>query len=459
MSIMAWTAVILAAGKGTRMASCKPKALQMLAGRTLIGHVLNTLDNLSIDEAVIIHSPEAKSDFEEELIGRNNITYVEQKEALGTAHALKTALPHVSTDNLLVLLGDVPLLSGFTISKLQEEVKKNDLVVLTGTVDNPSGYGRICKDPDGKPSAIIEELDCDDEQRKIKEINSGIMAFKTNVATNLVEKIKANPKKNEYYLTDAIEIAYHEGIQASTYSTSEEEVFGVNSKKDLSEAEKINRKNITDKLMDSGVTIIDPNRVDVRGTLSCGQNVTIDVNTVFIGDVKLGDNVTIAPFTIVSNSVIGDGTSIYSHSNIDGADIGSSCNIGPYARIRPETKLEEGAKVGNFVETKKSVIGKGSKVNHLTYIGDAKIGEKTNIGAGTITCNYDGVNKHQTKIGDEVFIGSGVELVAPIEVENGATVGAGSTVSKHVPADKLTIERSKQKTIDGWKRPTKKEEK
>ena len=459
MSIMAWTAVILAAGKGTRMASCKPKALQMLAGRTLVGHVLNTLDNLNIDEAVIIHSPESKSDFEEELIDRKNITYVEQKEALGTAHALKTALPHVSTDNLLVLLGDVPLLSEFTISKLQEEIKKNDLVVLTGTVDNPSGYGRICKDPDGKPSAIIEELDCDDEQRKIKEINSGIMAFKTNVAVNLVGKIKPNPKKNEYYLTDAIEIAYHEGIQASTYSTSEEEVFGVNSKRDLAEAEKINRKNITDKLMDNGVTIIDPKRVDIRGTLSCGQNVTIDVNTVFVGDVTLGDNVTIAPFTIISNSVIGEGTSIHSHSNIDGADIGSSCNIGPYARIRPQTKLEEGAKVGNFVETKKSVIGKGSKVNHLTYIGDAKIGENTNIGAGTITCNYDGVNKHQTKIGDEVFIGSGVELVAPIEVENGATVGAGSTVSKHVPAEKLTIERSKQKTIDGWKRPTKKEEK
>ena len=319
MSIMAWTAVILAAGKGTRMASCKPKALQMLAGRTLVGHVLNTLDNLNIDEAVIIHSPEAKSDFEEELIDRKNITYVEQKEALGTAHALKTALPHVSTDNLLVLLGDVPLLSEFTISKLQEEIKKNDLVVLTGTVDNPSGYGRICKDPDGKPSAIIEELDCDDEQRKIKEINSGIMAFKTNVAVNLVGKIKPNPKKNEYYLTDAIEIAYHEGIKASTYSTSEEEVFGVNSKRDLAEAEKINRKNITDKLMDNGVTIIDPKRVDIRGTLSCGQNVTIDVNTVFVGDVTLGDNVTIAPFTLISNSVIGEGTSIHSHSNIDGA--------------------------------------------------------------------------------------------------------------------------------------------
>jgi bifunctional UDP-N-acetylglucosamine pyrophosphorylase / glucosamine-1-phosphate N-acetyltransferase len=230
----------------------------------------------------------------------------------------------------------------------------------------------------------------------------------------------------------------------------------VNSKKDLAEAEKINRKNIADELMDNGVTIIDPERIDVRGTLTCGQNVTIDVNTVFIGDVTLGDGVTIAPFTVISNSIIGDETNVQSHSNIEEADIGSKCNIGPFARIRPQTKLEEGAKVGNFVETKKSVIGKGSKVSHLTYVGDAIIGENTNIGAGTITCNYDGVNKHQTKIGDEVFIGSGVELVAPIEVENGATVAAGSTVSKRVPADKLTIERSKQKTIDGWKRPTKK---
>jgi bifunctional UDP-N-acetylglucosamine pyrophosphorylase/glucosamine-1-phosphate N-acetyltransferase len=306
--------------------------------------------------------------------------------------------------------------------------------------------------------AIIEELDCNDEQRKIKEINSGIMAFKTNVARSLVDKIKPNPKKNEYYLTDAIEIAYHEGLDAMCYSASEAEVFGVNSKKDLAEAEKINRKNIADELMDNGVTIIDPERIDVRGTLTCGQNVTIDVNTVFIGDVTLGDGVTIAPFTVISNSTIGDETNVHSHSNIEEADIGPKCNIGPFARIRPQTKLEEGAKVGNFVETKKSVIGKGSKVSHLTYVGDAIIGENTNIGAGTITCNYDGVNKHQTKIGDEVFIGSGVELVAPIEVENGATVGAGSTVSKRVPADKLTIERSKQKTIDGWKRPTKKGE-
>ena len=378
---------------------------------------------------------------------------------MGTAHALKAALPHVKTDNLLVLLGDVPLLSKCTIRKLKEETLENDLVVLTGEVKDPSGYGRIIKDKDEKPMAIIEELDCDEAQREIKEINSGIMAFKTDAAKNLVEKIKVNPKKNEYYLTDAIEIAYHEGLSAVTYGTTEEEVFGVNSKKDLAEAEKINRKKIADELMENGVTVIDPNRIDVRGRLICGKDVTIDVNTVFIGDVTLGNGVSVAPFTIISNSIIGDKTDIHSHSNIEGAAIGSKCNIGPFARIRPQTKLEEGAKVGNFVETKKAVIGKDSKVNHLTYIGDAIIGERTNIGAGTITCNYDGVNKHQTKIGDGVFIGSGVELVAPIEVEEGATVGAGSTVSKRVPANKLTIERSKQKTIDGWKRPTKKEEK
>jgi len=455
---MTWTAVILAAGKGTRMASCKPKALQTLAGRPLIEHILSTLDAASIDEVVVVHSPEAKKDFKDETTARENITYVEQTEALGTAHALKTALPHVTSDNLLVLLGDVPLLSRPTINKLQKEIQKNDLVVLIGVVDNPSGYGRIHKDENGKPMTIIEELDCDDEQRKIKEINSGIMVFKTNVARSLTKKIKPNSKKNEYYLTDAIEIAYHEGLETITHKASEEEVFGINSKRDLAKAEKINRKNIADELMDNGVTVIDPDRIDVRGTLTCGQNVTIDVNTVFIGDVTLGDGVTIAPFTVISNSIIGDETSVHSHSNIEEADIGSKCNIGPFARIRPQTKLEEGARVGNFVETKKTVIGKGSKVNHLTYVGDATIGENTNIGAGTITCNYDGVNKHQTKIGDEVFIGSGVELVAPIEVENGATVAAGSTVSKRVPAEKLTIERSKQKTIDGWKKPTKKGE-
>ena len=456
---MAWTAVILAAGKGTRMSSCKPKALQTLAGRTLIEHILGTLVEASIGEVVIIHSPEAKKDFKKKIGSSGKLNYVEQEQALGTAHALKAALPHVKTDNLLVLLGDVPLLSKCTIRKLKEETLENDLVVLTGEVKDPSGYGRIIKDKDEKPMAIIEELDCDEAQREIKEINSGIMAFKTDAAKNLVEKIKVNPKKNEYYLTDAIEIAYHEGLSAVTYGTTEEEVFGVNSKKDLAEAEKINRKKIADELMENGVTVIDPNRIDVRGRLICGKDVTIDVNTVFIGDVTLGNGVSVAPFTVISNSIIGDKTHIHSHSNIEGAAIGSKCNIGPFARIRPQTELEEGAKVGNFVETKKAVIGKDSKVNHLTYIGDAIIGERTNIGAGTITCNYDGANKHQTKIGDGVFIGSGVELVAPIEVEEGATVGAGSTVSKRVPANKLTIERSKQKTIDGWKRPIKKEEK
>ena len=456
---MAWTAGILAAGKGTRMTSCKPKALQTLAGRTLIEHILGTLVEASIDDVIIIHSPEAKKDFKNKIAPSGKINYIQQEEALGTAHALKTALPHVASDNLLVLLGDVPLLSQRTIEKLKEQTLDNDLVVLTGEVENPSGYGRIIKDKDGKPIAIIEELDCDEAQKEIKEVNSGIMAFNTTTAKNLIEKIKPNPKKNEYYLTDAIEIAYHEGLSTVTYRTNEEEVFGVNSKKDLAEAEKINRKKIANELMENGVTIIDPDRIDVRGKLICGKDVTIDVNTVFIGDVTLGNGVSVAPFTVIANSIVGDETDIHSHSYIEEADIGSNCNIGPFARIRPQTKIEEGAKVGNFVEIKKAVIGKASKVNHLTYIGDAIIGESTNIGAGTITCNYDGVNKHQTTIGDGVFIGSGVELVAPIEVGDGATVGAGSTVSNGVPAHKLTIERSKQKTIDGWKRPTKKEEK
>ncbi len=456
---MAWTAVILAAGKGTRMSSCKPKALQTLAGRTLVDHILNTVNQASIDDVVIIHSPKAKKQFEKKIITNKKIAYVEQSEARGTAHALKIALPHVTSDNVLVLLGDVPLLSQATVKKLKEKTLKHDLVVLTGTVKNPMGYGRINRDKDGNPMAIIEELDCDEEQRKIKEINSGIMAFNTKTARSLVERIKPNPKKNEYYLTDAIEIAYHEGLRTVTYRTTEEEVFGVNTKKDLAEAEKINRTKIANKLMDNGVTVIDPNRIDVRGNLTCGKDVIIDVNTVFIGDVTLGDGVSIAPFTVITNSIIGDQTHIHSHSNIEEADIGANCNIGPFARIRSQTKLEQGARVGNFVETKKAVIGKDSKVNHLSYIGDAIIGESTNIGAGTITCNYDGVNKHQTRIGDRVFIGSGVELVAPIEVESGATVGAGSTISKHAPSNKLTIERSKQKTIDSWKRPTKKEEK
>ena len=313
---MAWTAVILAAGKGTRMSSCKPKALQTLAGRTLIEHILGTLVEASIDEVVIIHSPEAKKDFKKKIGSSGKLNYVEQEEALGTAHALKTALPHVKTDNLLVLLGDVPLLSKCTIRKLKEETLENDLVVLTGEVKDPSGYGRIIKDKDEKPMAIIEELDCGEAQREIKEINSGIMAFKTDAAKNLVEKIKVNPKKNEYYLTDAIEIAYHEGLSAVTYGTTEEEVFGVNSKKDLAEAEKINRKKIADELMENGVTVIDPNRIDVRGRLICGKDVTIDVNTVFIGDVTLGNGVSVAPFTIISNSIIGDKTDIHSHSNL-----------------------------------------------------------------------------------------------------------------------------------------------
>ena len=267
--------------------------------------------------------------------------------------------------------------------------------------------------------------------------------------------LDATNTKGEYYLTDTIESAYKKGLTIKTTVTSRNEVFGVNDKKDLAHAEELKREELTNSLMEQGVTICDPKRVDIRGTLKCGKDVVIDVNTVFEGEVELLDGVQIDPFVLVSNTTVGENTHILSHSNIDGANIGEGCTIGPFARLRPRTELKNQAKVGNFVETKNTTIGNESKVNHLTYVGDAEIGEKTNIGAGTITCNYDGINKHKTTIGNNVFIGSGVELVAPITIESGATIGAGSTVSKTAPANKLTIERNKQKTIDGWQRPIK----
>ena len=268
--------------------------------------------------------------------------------------------------------------------------------------------------------------------------------------------LDATNNKGEYYLTDTIENAYNKGLSIKTTVTNQNEVFGVNDKKDLAHAEGLKREELTNALMNQGVTLHDPKRVDIRGTLKCGKDVIIDVNTVFEGDVELSDGVNIGPFVVISDAVIGKNTNILSHSNIERANVGEDCSIGPFARLRPGTELKNQAKIGNFVETKNTTIGRESKVNHLTYVGDAEIGEETNVGAGTITCNYDGVNKHKTIIGNNVFIGSGVELVAPITIENGATVGAGSTLSKKAPENKLTIERAKQKTIDGWQRPTKK---
>ena len=453
---MGFSIVILAAGQGTRMASNKPKTLQVLAGKPLLAHILEQAIKTKPDQLIVVHSPEHTEEIKKETKQFQGMVFIEQNKPLGTGHALKQALPAITqNNNTLVLLGDVPLIKSDTLQDLVNSLVDCDISVLSSNTPHPKGYGRIKKDKNNCVQAIIEEQEANKEERQINEVNSGIIAFSGKHLGDLLAELDATNSKGEYYLTDTIENAYNKGLIIKTAVTKQNEVFGVNDKKDLARTEDIKREELTSALMEQGVTICDPKRVDIRGALKCGQDVVIDVNTVFEGDVELSDGVQIAPFAIVSNSKIGKNTNILSHSNIDGANIGEDCSIGPFARLRPGTELKNQAKIGNFVETKNTSIGNESKVNHLTYVGDAEIGEKTNIGAGTITCNYDGANKHKTIIGNNVFIGSGVELVAPITIENGATIGAGSTVSKSAPANKLTVERAKQKTVDGWQRPTK----
>ena len=453
---MGFSIVILAAGKGTRMASNKPKALQVLAGKPMLINILEQATTIGSDQVIIVHSPEEIDEIKKTTKHLDDLTLVEQLKPQGTGHALKQAQSAIKQDNnVLVLLGDVPLVKSNTLLNLIESLVDCDIRVLSSNTTNPTGYGRVKRDINNCVKAIIEEQEANEEEKQINEVNSGIIAFSGKHLTGLLAGLDATNTKGEYYLTDTIENAYKKGLTIKTTITSRNEVFGVNDKKDLARAEELKREGLTNSLMEQGVTICDPKRVDIRGTLKCGKDVVIDVNTVFEGEVELLDGVQIAPFVLISNATIGENTHILSHSNIDGANIGEDCTIGPFARLRPGTELKNQAKVGNFVETKNTTIGNESKVNHLTYVGDAEIGEKTNIGAGTITCNYDGVNKHKTTIGNNVFIGSGVELVAPITIESGATIGAGSTISKTAPTNKLTIERAKQKTIDGWQRPIK----
>jgi len=453
---MSFSIVILAAGKGTRMASNKPKALQVLAGKPMLINILEQATTIGADQVIIVHSPEDIDEIKKATKHIDNLILVGQPGPLGTGHALKQAQPVTKQDNnTLVLLGDVPLVKSNTLLNLIEGLVDCDIRVLSSNTTNPTGYGRVKRDTNKCVKAIIEEQEANEKERQINEVNSGIIAFSSKHLNGLLAGLDATNTKGEYYLTDTIENAYNKGLTIKATVTSRNEVFGVNDKKDLAHAEKLKREGLTNSLMEQGVTICDPKRVDIRGTLKCGKDVVIDVNTVFEGDVELLDGVQIAPFVLISNTTIGENTHILSHSNIDGANIGESCTIGPFARLRSGTELKNQTKIGNFVETKNTTIGNESKVNHLTYGGDAEIGERTNIGAGTITCNYDGADKHKTIIGNNVFIGSGVELVAPITIESGATIGAGSTISKTAPANKLTVERAKQKTIGGWQRPTK----
>ncbi len=452
---MSLTVIILAAGQGKRMRSGLPKVLHELAGRPMLAHVLETAAALRARDVRVVfgHGGERVR----ESFSAAEVSWIRQARQQGTGHAVKQALPGINPrDTVLVLYGDVPLVQAGTLRGLTRRAARGQLAILTAELDDPTGYGRIIRGGRGRVAAIVEEKDASRAQRELREINTGLMACPAGLLAKWVRRLRANNAQREYYLTDIIAMAAKEGVGiAAVRAASAEEVLGINDKSQLADAERVLRQRAAAALMAQGVTLIDPERLDVRGVVRCGRDVVIDANVLLEGTVRIGDGVRVGPFTHIRDSEIGADTRIHSHCVMDGANVGRSCEIGPYARLRPGVEMAGDGKVGNFVEVKKSSIGRGSKVNHLTYVGDATIGDRVNVGAGTITCNYDGAHKHRTVIGDDVFIGSGVELVAPVEIRDGATIGAGSTITKDAPARQLTLARARQATISHWKRPTK----
>ena len=455
---MPLSTIILAAGQGTRMRSDRPKVLQLLAGKPLLGHVLDCAAELDADDVCVVYGHGGET--VRKAFPGDSLRWSEQAEQLGTGHAVQQAMPDTPDANrVLVLFGDVPLLRAATCRRLLAETPADEVAVLTVDMENPTGYGRIIR-AGTNVSSIVEEKDAGPDERAVREINSGVMACPADKLRRWLANLGNDNEQGEYYLTDVVAMAVNDGVtvhgvKADTWT----EVMGINDKKQLAEAERALQARRVDELMKEGVGFADPARVDIRGTLKCGRDVFIDVNAVFEGEVELGDGVTIESNNLVRDSRLGAGTLVHSNCHIEGATTGTTCEIGPFARLRPGAELANNVKVGNFVEIKKSTVADGSKVNHLTYIGDAEIGTNVNVGAGTITCNYDGANKHKTTIGDGAFIGSGVELVAPVKIGAGATVGAGATITKEVGDNELVIERSRQKAIPGWKRPVKKEKK
>ena len=467
--------VILAAGQGKRMKSALPKVLQTLAGKPLLQHVLTTALFLQGKQAktgpivVVGHGAADVKEFianasqEDPSFGK--VATVLQAEQKGTGHALLQALPKLDVQEpTLVLYGDVPLTSKKTLAKLAklaDGVRGQDsaLALLTQGLTNPTGYGRIVRDADGSVREIVEEKDATPAQKAIKEINTGIMVLPTNALKRWLKALRSSNSQGEYYLTDVIAMAVKDGVPIRTTQADYEfETIGVNSRDQLASLERTHQLNIANQLMDAGVSLADPARIDVRGTLECGTDVFIDVGCVFEGCVTLAVGTKIGPYCVIRNSVIGKNVSINAFSHLDGAKVGNHSVVGPYARLRPGADLANDVHIGNFVEVKNSKIAANSKANHLAYVGDSIVGTRVNIGAGTITCNYDGVNKHQTIIEDDVFIGSDTQLVAPVRVGRGATLGAGTTLTKDAPPNQLTVSRAKQISIP-WQRPVKQEKK
>jgi bifunctional UDP-N-acetylglucosamine pyrophosphorylase/glucosamine-1-phosphate N-acetyltransferase len=450
--------VILAAGQGTRMRSDLPKVLQPLAGKPLLAHVLACADALGADDVCVVygHGGEAV----QTAFPAIGVRWALQAEQLGTGHAVQQAMPDTpSASRVLILAGDTPLLQSATLNRLLEETPDTGMAVLIVDMDDPTGYGRIVRNDEGI-SHIVEHKDASEDELALTEINTGVILCPSESLKNWLASLSNDNSQGEYYLTDIIAMAVADGVKVhGIKADSSVEIMGINDKKQLAEAERALQARLVDELMAEGVGFADPARVDIRGTLSCGKDVFIDINAVFEGDVYLGDGTKIESNNLIRDSRLGAGNVIHSNCHIEGASTGKSCEIGPFARLRPGAELANEVKIGNFVEVKKSTIADGSKVNHLTYIGDAEIGSGVNVGAGTITCNYDGVNKHKTTIGDDASIGSNVNLVAPVSIGKGATVGAGSTISKSIPEGVLTVARAKQKNIEDWTRPNKKESK
>jgi bifunctional UDP-N-acetylglucosamine pyrophosphorylase/glucosamine-1-phosphate N-acetyltransferase len=447
--------IVLAAGQGKRMRSQLPKILHPLGGRPLLAHVLAAAQPLAPHKVIVVHGHGAEQ--VRAAFAGAQVEWVLQAEQLGTGHAVQQAMPRVSPDaDVVILYADVPLIRPATLERLVNSAR-DGLAVMTAEVPDATGYGRIVRGPAGDVARIVEEKDADPEERRIREINAGFMALHARRLSAWLGKISNRNAQNEYYLTDVVTLAVADGVPVRAVKVEDVwEVAGVNSKRELAELERQYQRRQAERLLGEAVTLADPARIDVRGELHCGSDVAIDVNCVFEGNVTLGDGVRIGPNCVLRNVAVGAGSEVLAFSHLEDSEVGARCRLGPYARLRPGARLAEDVHVGNFVEVKASRIGKGSKANHLTYIGDAEIGSGVNVGAGTITCNYDGAAKHRTVIEDDCFIGSDATLVAPVRIARGSYIGAGSTINKDTPAGQLTVARARQVSVPSWKPPRKK---